>query len=184
MFLSCVFFLLFSAGFAQSSKEILAHAVKSTDIISTEIKKDKQSHSRIVTQYDSQGNEIEKIKYSPDSVVVRREQMKYNAANQIIEHKKMNAKGEVKSITVFEYDSNNNCITEKTVSGKDNKLLGTVEMKYDANNHKIEEVKYDATRKVIKKIMYEYDSKGMMTMKKAMNGAGELMQSKIIKYQY
>ena len=79
------------------------------------------------------------------------------------------------------YDQAGNIIEE--IQYKEGKVDKHLTFKYDAANHKIQEIELDPSGKKIKITEYKYNSNGLRTEKIVYNGNNQVISKKTYKYE-
>lgn len=109
-------------------------------------------------EYDSRGNKIEKIFYTPDGNLNTKYSYKYNVNGNIIEMSISFPEGRLGNKYAYKYDRKSNLIEYNDYLGK--KLNQKTIFIYDENGNEVEEAIYDSKDNLKNKWTKKYDAKG------------------------
>lgn len=149
LILSLIFFVFLAN--AQSKKNIRKFGIK---VQIENVQEGKITYKSEQSVYDSNGNEIEWIKYNKD--------------------------GTIKKKRTYKYDKKNNLIEEQEFDG--NQLTRKVIYSYNNFDEKISEITYDGNGQILRKEIFTYNNKGLKSEKKVYDKNDNLISTHT--YQY
>lgn len=131
-------------------------------------------------EYDSKGNKIEKIYYTPDGSFNTKYSYKYDDNGNIIEMSDSFSEGYLGNKYTYKYDEKENLVEYNDYLGR--KLDEKYIFEYDENGNEIEENWYNSNGNLVKKWIKKYDDKGNIIENIFYYSEGKIDSRTIYKY--